>query len=79
MLITISIELKKEILIFLNKTLNESLENFLGYLKGLKNKFLEDLILNKISMVEDPNTRENLLSDYAQKSVLNNSTLSSQK
>lgn len=51
-----------------NHVINESMENFVTYIKGLKNKFLEDLVLNKISMVSDVKKRDSLLSQYVSRS-----------
>lgn len=46
------------------KEVEESLDDFIVYLKGLKNKFLEDLVLNKIAMVTDGQKQEKLIENY---------------
>ncbi|CAI2376929.1 unnamed protein product [Moneuplotes crassus] len=54
-----------------NDQLDESLDDFVLYLKGLKNKFLEDLVLKKIEMVEDEAKQKKLLQSYPQRQSLN--------
>ena len=46
---------------FYEQKLDESLDNFIFYIKGLKNKFLEDLVLNKIAMVEDEDQKQDFI------------------
>jgi hypothetical protein len=47
-----------------SKKLEESFEDFLIYLKGLKNKFLEDLIMGKVNMVEDEHKKLELVEKF---------------
>jgi len=52
--------------IYMNKV-DESLDDFVVYLKGLKSRFLEDLVLKKIAMVEDEFKQKELLESYPQR------------
>ena len=52
--------------IYMHKV-DESLDDFVVYLKGLKSRFLEDLVLKKIAMVEDEFKQKELLESYPQR------------
>jgi hypothetical protein len=44
--------------------LEDSLENFIFYIKGLKNQFLEDLVFNKMQMITDEKVKEGIIESY---------------
>ena len=47
-----------------NNELEDSLDNFIMYVKSLKNKFLEDLILNEMQIITNEKRKENLTNKY---------------
>ena len=47
-----------------NNELEDSLDNFIMYVKSLKNKFLEDLILNKMQIITNEKRKEDLINQY---------------
>ena len=55
------------------KEIDDSLDDFIVYLKGLKNKFLEDLILNKIETINDDMKKNEIIQNYPTREILNES------